>query len=111
MSEQKEKLLRERSSDDPSTPPLAQIGFGGMVRHLFQRLLGIRGLVVSLFIHLMLMMVAIVWVTSSITEKTPKQPEFIATGSGGGASRSGGGGAVYASATGSGLILPNPLRG
>lgn len=57
-----------------------------MVRHLFQRLLGIRGLVVSLFIHLMLMMVAIVWVTSSITEKNPKQPEFIATGSGGGAS-------------------------
>jgi len=86
MSEQKEKLLRERSSDDPSTPPLAQIGFGGMVRHLFQRLLGIRGLVVSLFIHLMLMTVAIVWVISNISEKNPKQPEFIATGSGGGAS-------------------------
>jgi hypothetical protein len=57
-----------------------------MVRHLFQRLLGIRGLVVSLFIHLMLMTVAIVWVISNISEKNPKQPEFIATGSGGGAS-------------------------
>lgn len=57
-----------------------------MVRHLFQRLLGIRGLVVSLFIHLMLMTLAIVWVVSSISEKSPKQPEFIGTGAGGGAS-------------------------
>lgn len=85
MSEQKEKLLRERSSDEPSPPPLAQIGLGGMVRHLLQRLLSIRGLVVSLFIHLMLMTIAIVWVVANISEKNPKQPEFIATGSGGGA--------------------------
>jgi hypothetical protein len=86
MSEQKEKLLRERSSDEPSAPTLAQIGFGGMVRYLLQRLLSIRGLVVSLFIHLMLMTLAIIWVISNISEKNPKQPEFIATGSGGGAS-------------------------
>ena len=85
MSEQKEKLLRERSSDEPSPPPLAQIGLGGMVRHLLQRLLSIRGLVVSLFIHLLLMTIAIVWVVANISEKNPKQPEFIATGSGGGA--------------------------
>lgn len=86
MSEQKEKLLRERSSDEPSAPTLAQIGFGGMVRYLLQRLLSIRGLVVSLVIHLMLMTLAIIWVISNISEKNPKQPEFIATGSGGGAS-------------------------
>ena len=85
MSEQKEKLLRERSSDEPSPPPLAQIGLGGMVRHLLQRLLSIRGLVVSLFIHLMLMTIAIVWVVANISENNPQQPEFIATGSGGGA--------------------------
>ena len=85
MSEQKEKLLRERSSDEPSPPPLAQIGLGGMVRHLLQRLLSIRGLVVSLFVHLMLMTIAIVWVVANISENNPQQPEFIATGSGGGA--------------------------
>ena len=85
MSEQKEKLLRERSSDEPSAPTLAQIGLGGMVRHLLQRLLGTRGLVVSLFIHLMLMTVAIIWVVSSFSEKNPKQSEYIGTGTGGGA--------------------------
>ena len=85
MSEQKEKLLRERSSDEPSPPPLAQIGLGGMMRHLLQRLLSIRGLVVSLFVHLMLMTIAIVWVVANISENNPQQPEFIATGSGGGA--------------------------
>ena len=56
-----------------------------MVRYLLQRLLSIRGLVVSLFIHLMLMTLAIIWVVSSISEKSPKQPEFIGTGAGGGA--------------------------
>ena len=85
MSEPKEKLLRERSSDGPSAPTLAQIGLGGMLRHLFQRLLSTRGLVVSLFIHLILMTVAIIWVISNISENNPKQAEFIASGSGGGA--------------------------
>lgn len=85
MSEHKEKLLRERSSDGPLTPPLAQIGLGGMLRHLLRRVLGIRGLVVSLFIHLMLLTLALIWVISSISEKKPEQAAFIATGSGGGA--------------------------
>ena len=85
MSEPKEKLLRDRSSDEPSAPPLAQIGLGGMLRHLLQRLLSIRGLVVSLCIHLILLTVAITWVISNISEKHPKQAEFIASGSGGGA--------------------------
>jgi hypothetical protein len=85
MSEQKEKLLRDRSSDEPSAPPLAQIGLGGMLRHLLQRLLSTRGLVVSLCIHLILLTVAITWVISNISEKHPKQAEFIASGSGGGA--------------------------
>ena len=85
MSEQKEKLLRERSSDGPSTPPLAQIGLGGMVRHLLQRLVSRRGLVISLFIHLILMTLALIWVISSGSEKNSKQAELTATGSGGGA--------------------------
>lgn len=58
-----------------------------MFRHLLQRLVSRRGLVISLFIHLMLMTVALIWVISSTSEKNPKQGEFtaIATGSGGGA--------------------------
>ena len=85
MGAPEEKLLRERSTDEPSTPPLAQAGLGGMFRYLLSRLLGSRGLVISLLIHLMLMMVALVWVISIFTDKSHKQPEFMATGSGGGA--------------------------
>ena len=56
-----------------------------MFRHLLQRLVSRRGLVISLIIHLMLMTVALIWVISSSSEKNSKQAEFIATGSGGGA--------------------------
>ena len=56
-----------------------------MFRHLLQRLVSRRGLVISLIIHLMLMTVALIWVISSGSEKNSKQAEFIATGSGGGA--------------------------
>ena len=87
MSHPEEKLLRNRSTDEASAPPLAKAGLGGMFRHLLQRLVSRRGLVISLFIHLMLMTVALIWVISSTSEKNPKQGEFtaIATGSGGGA--------------------------
>ena len=87
MSHPEEKLLRNRSTDEASAPPLAKAGLGGMFRHLLQRLVSRRGLVISLFIHLMLMTVALFWVISNTSEKNPKQGEFtaIATGSGGGA--------------------------
>ncbi len=85
MSHPEEKLLRNRSTDEASAPPLAKAGLGGMFRHLLQRLVSRRGLVISLIIHLMLMTVALIWVISSGSEKNSKQAEFIATGSGGGA--------------------------
>lgn len=85
MVSPEKKLLRERSTDEPAPPPLAKAGLGGFFRFLFSRLLSSRGLLVSLVIHLMLMTVALIWVVSVFTDKTRKQPDFMATGSGGGA--------------------------
>jgi len=85
MRNPEEKLLRNRSTDEASSAPLAKAGLGGIFRHLLQRLVSRRGLVISLFIHLMLMTVALIWVISSGSEKNSKQAEFFAVGAGGGA--------------------------
>lgn len=85
MSEPREKLLRDRSYDEPSPPSSPPSGAGARWRHLSRRLLRSRGLAVSLLIHLMLLTVAIGWVISATGERAPGQEEYVAAGAGGGA--------------------------
>jgi hypothetical protein len=66
-------------SETPADPQPAR------PRRSFWQRLGGEGLTISLFIHAALILVAAIWVISTVTDTVKKDPESFSTGSGGGA--------------------------
>ena len=54
-------------------------------RRSFWQRLGGEGLTISLFIHAALILIAAIWVISTVTDSVKKDPDSFSTGSGGGA--------------------------
>ena len=54
-------------------------------RRTFWQKLGGEGLTISLVIHLVLILIAAIWVISTVTDSVKKDPDSFATGQGGGA--------------------------
>lgn len=85
MTAERKPLLRSRPTEAPLDVSWRRDGFLGALRILWAHLLTSRGLMVSLGVHLILLLIAFVWVISVMKEQRVKQPEFMATGAGGGA--------------------------
>ncbi|NBV79359.1 MAG: hypothetical protein EBR62_05785 [Verrucomicrobia bacterium] len=85
MTAERKNLLRARTTTVPFEPSWRRDGFGGTLRLLWAHLLTSRGLLVSVGLHALLLLIAFVWVISVMKEQRYKQPEFMATGAGGGA--------------------------
>ncbi len=85
MTAERKPLLRSRPTEAPLDVSWRRDGVLGTLRLLWAHLLTSRGLVVSLGFHLILLLIAFVWVISVMKDQRVKQPEFMATGAGGGA--------------------------
>ena len=85
MTAERKPLLRSRPTEAPLDVSWRRDGVLGTLRILWAHLLTSRGLMVSLGVHLILLLIAFVWVISVMKEQRVKQPEFMATGAGGGA--------------------------
>ena len=75
----------------PEEPGIApEVGAGEEVRatrsqRTFWQRLGGEGLTISLIIHLVLILIAAIWVISTVTDSVKKDPDSFSTGQGGGA--------------------------
>ena len=85
MTAERKPLLRSRPTEAPLDVSWRRDGILGTLRLLWTHLLTSRGLIVSLGFHLILLLIAFVWVISVMKDQRVKQPEFMATGAGGGA--------------------------
>ena len=85
MTAERKPLLRARPTEAPLDVSWRRDGVLGTLRLLWTHLLTSRGLIVSLGFHLILLLIAFVWVISVMKDQRVKQPEFMATGAGGGA--------------------------
>ena len=54
-------------------------------KRTFWQKLGGEGLTISLIIHLVLILIAAIWVISTVTDSVKKDPDSFSTGQGGGA--------------------------
>ena len=85
MITDQKSMLRSRQTEAPLDVSWRRDGVLGTLRLLWAHLLTSRGLMVSLGVHLILLLIAFVWVISVMKDQRVKQPEFMATGAGGGA--------------------------
>jgi len=85
MITDRKSMLRSRQTEAPLDVSWRRDGVLGTLRLLWAHLLTSRGLMVSLGVHLILLLIAFVWVISVMKDQRVKQPEFMATGAGGGA--------------------------
>ena len=83
MTAERKPLLRSRPTEAPLDVSWRRDGVLGTLRILWAHLLTSRGLMVSLGVHLILLLIAFVWVISVMKEQRVKLPEFMATGAGG----------------------------
>ena len=67
-----------------SVPPTEEVQARRSKRTFWQRLGG-EGLTISLIIHVILILIAAIWVISTVTDSVKKDPDSFSTGQGGGA--------------------------
>jgi len=72
------------SSTEAGAPAAEEIRATRSQRTFWQRLGG-EGLTISLIIHLVLILIAAIWVISTVTDSVKKDPDSFSTGQGGGA--------------------------
>ncbi|MEN9814408.1 MAG: hypothetical protein RLZZ412_390, partial [Verrucomicrobiota bacterium] len=72
------------SSTEAGTPAAEEIQATRSRRTFWQKLGG-EGLTISLIIHLVLILIAAIWVISTVTDSVKKDPDSFSTGQGGGA--------------------------
>ena len=68
----------------PTEPPAEEVQATRSKRTFWQKLGG-EGLTISLIIHLVLILIAAIWVISTVTDSVKKDPDSFSTGQGGGA--------------------------
>jgi hypothetical protein len=68
----------------PTEPAADEVQATRSKRTFWQKLGG-EGLTISLIIHLVLILIAAIWVISTVTDSVKKDPDSFSTGSGGGA--------------------------
>ena len=73
------------TSATPAGEPAAEEIQASRSKRTFWQKLGGEGLTISLIIHLVLILIAAVWVISTVTDSVKKDPDSFSTGQGGGA--------------------------